>query len=50
MGLTGIVLNNLTELFALGIVFLLGYWTGRLVQKHLPHHHLRPWKWGTKRA
>lgn len=34
---------------ALFTVFAVGYWFGRAVQKHLPNHHLRPWKWGKRR-
>ena len=30
---------------AASMVSLLSYWTGRIIERHLPWFHFRPWKW-----
>lgn len=45
MGLVGLVVNNLSDLIALFAALLVGFWSGKLVQKHFPNFHLSPWKW-----
>ncbi len=49
MSIIGLVVNNLSELLALGLSFAFGFWAGKLVQKHFPAFHLSPWKWFSKK-
>lgn len=45
MGLVGLVVNNLSDLIALIAAFVVGYGTGKLLERRFPGFHLSPWKW-----
>jgi len=45
MGIFGLVVNNLSELIALVVIFLVGFWAGKVVQKNFPSFHIAPWNW-----
>lgn len=45
MGVTGIIINNFSEIIAMGVMFFAGYNVGWLKYKYLPNVHLNPLRW-----
>lgn len=42
MGVVGLVVNNLSEIIAFGVMFIGGYSIGVLKERHVPNFHLNP--------
>jgi len=50
MGFFGLIINNLSEIIAFGVMALAGYTVGVLKERHVPNFHLNPLRWFKRRA